>query len=733
MAVFALSACAILKADPARATANIVVAADGSGDFTTIQDALDTIPRADPHHYVIEIRDGLYPDRLLIDQKNVTLRGQSREGTLIVGHFTRNNYQRRYDAIGPAVVNVYGENIALENLTLDNQQPDPEAAAYVIYGQPAHLALVNCDLLTTGSGALTLVRPSGTRLVMKETRLEGAEPLRDLSEATEIVDSRTEPLLADPLPAPPRVLSVAADGSGEFTTIQAALDTIPRANRERIVVNVAAGTYEEKLILDQDRVTLKGAGRDKTRLELNLPRDVADARYDGKGPAVLNVFGDDNIVRDMTIENTQPSTGHAFAIYGQPQRFSLIGCDALGEGGDTVSLWNTAAGMYYHKGCRFRGAVDFVCPRGWCYVEDSEFYEVRQTAALWHDGHCDMDMKFVLRNCRFDGVEGFHLGRNGYPAEFYLIDCAFSEKMADRPFYLATSRLMQPEKYYKRYYFHGARREGGDAFDWMADNLNEAPGAPAADAITAAWTFGGRWDPTRDFEPASQPLKPIRIVIIGDSTVADYAADHPMKGWGYYIHEFFNDNVTVINRGANGRSSMTFITEGRWDRAKEEKPDYVLVQFGHNDNPGKGEGRETDPSPGGDFRANLTRYVNESREIGAQPILLTPVSRRHFGPDDRVNIFNNVPYAHATIAVAQYEFTPLIDLNLWTRHAYNRLGDQGSAWMMTPRDRTHFSPAGAACVATRVMDQIRRQVPELRPYMVTANDLPQPPEPVEGR
>jgi pectinesterase len=715
----------------ATAAADIVVAADGGGDFTSIQDALDTIPRADPHHYVIHIRDGLYPERLLIDQKNVTLRGESREGTLIVAYFTRANYQRRYDALGPAVINIYGENVALENLTIVNRQPDTNTDASAIYGQPAGLALVNCDLLTSGTGALTLVRPGGTRLYLKNADITGAEPLRDLSEATEVVDARSDPASADPLPAPPRVLSVAADGSGDFTSIQAALDTIPRANREPIVVRIGEGTFSEKILLDQDRVTLQGAGRDKTRVELNLPRGEADARYDGKGPAVFNVFGDDNIVRDMTIENTQPGTGHAFAIYGQPQRFSLIDCDALGNGGDTVSLWNTAAGMYYHKGCRFRGAVDFVCPRGWCYVEDSEFFEASRTATLWHDGHCDMNMKFVLRNCKFDGVEGFHLGRNGYPAAFYLIDCTFSANMADRPFYLA-GRMFLPEPFYKRYYFHGAKREGGEVFAWMADNLNEAPGAPAAAAITAAWTFDGRWDPTKDSAETAQPLKPIRIAIVGDSTVADYAPDDPLKGWGYYIHDFFNDKVTVINRAANGRSSMTFLTEGRWDRAKEDKPDYVLVQFGHNDNPGKGPGRETDAAPGGDFRANLTRYVNESREIGARPILLTPVSRRHFGPDDRVSIFNNVPYAHAAIAVAQYEFTPVVDLNLWTRHYFNRLGDEGSAWMMTPKDRTHFSPAGAARVAAYVVDRLRLQVPELRPYLVTPENLPQTPETMEA-
>lgn len=150
-------------------------------------------------------------------------------------------------------------------------------------------------------------------------------------------------------------LIVASDGSGDFTTLQAAIETIPANNIERITIFVRNGIYEEKVFLRQKRVSIIGESRDGVRLQYNAPRSEYDRRYDRIGPAVLNVFGSDNMVRNMTIENTQQTPEHAFAIYGQPQRFILDECDVLGVGGDTLSLWNTSYGMYYHRNCRFKG------------------------------------------------------------------------------------------------------------------------------------------------------------------------------------------------------------------------------------------------------------------------------------------------------------------------------------------------------------------------------------------
>ena len=113
---------------------------------------------------------------------------------------------------------------------------------------------------------------------------------------------------------------------------------------------------------------------------------------------------------------------------------------------------------------------------------------------------------------------------------------------------------------------------------------------------------------------AAQETEPIRILMIGDSTMADYPkppADRPdLTGWGQVFAERFTDRVVVINKARSGRSSKSFLAEGLWDDALKTKADYVFIQFGHNDQPGKDD-RTTDPD--GDYRDNLKRYLDDAR------------------------------------------------------------------------------------------------------------------------
>src|ERR1035437_5856643 len=118
---------------------------------------------------------------------------------------------------------------------------------------------------------------------------------------------------------------------------------------------------------------------------------------------------------------------------------------------------------------------------------------------------------------------------------------------------------------------------------------------------------------------------PIRIVLVGDSTVNDQG------GWGPGFRESFESDVEVINLALNGRSSKSFRSEGKWAPALDLKPDYILIQFGHNDSPGKGPDRATDPKT--TFRENMTRYVDEARAAGATPVLVTSIVRRNFSPE----------------------------------------------------------------------------------------------------
>ena len=112
-----------------------------------------------------------------------------------------------------------------------------------------------------------------------------------------------------------------------------------------------------------------------------------------------------------------------------------------------------------------------------------------------------------------------------------------------------------------------------------------------------------------------------------------YPAAEPDRGWGQFIEEQFR-GVKVINLAAAGRSTKTFIKEGRWKKALEEKPDYVLIQFGHNDSHGPEKPESTDAAT--DYKEYLRRYIDESRAIGATPILVTPMVRRTFDADGKL-------------------------------------------------------------------------------------------------
>ena len=232
---------------------------------------------------------------------------------------------------------------------------------------------------------------------------------------------------------PPDIV-VAADGSGNFKTVQEAMASIPRTNRERKIVLVKDGVYKEKIRVDAPCVTLRGQSRKGTRIEYPQLNDDFSQHPDELGRAVVNLKGDDFVLENITVANTAGVVGpHAFAIYGTGDRTVIIDSDVLSDGADTVSLWLGQKGRYYHARCNFKGSVDFVCPRGWCYATDCTFYEAKATAAVWHDGHANPDMKFVLNRCQFDGVAGWVLARHHADAQFYFLNCNFSQTMVDRP------------------------------------------------------------------------------------------------------------------------------------------------------------------------------------------------------------------------------------------------------------------------------------------------------------
>lgn len=295
---------------------------------------------------------------------------------------------------------------------------------------------------------------------------------------------------------------VAKDGSGRFRTIQEALDALPEKGRDVRVIFVKKGLYQEKLFIQKNNIAIVGEDRDSTRIVFAELRENWNKDHNGSdwGSGVVNI---DSAATDVTLANLtvhnnygtlHATNKHQFAIRGWGTRTIILNCNVIADGGDTVSLWNREEGMYYHANCYFEGWVDYVCPRGWCYIEDSRFFGRNLSASIWHDGSYAKDQKFVIRSSFFDGVEGFPLGRHHRDAQIYLLDCVFSKSMADRPIYSPKSPNVEPWKWGTRHYFYNCRREEAN-FGWFKDNLHEAEGSPKEQDITPQWTFGGRWNP----------------------------------------------------------------------------------------------------------------------------------------------------------------------------------------------------------------------------------------------
>lgn len=203
--------------------------------------------------------------------------------------------------------------------------------------------------------------------------------------------------------------------------------------------------------------------------------------------------------------------------------------------------------------------------------------------------------------------------------------------------------------------------------------------------------------------------KSVTIALIGDSTVTDKV------GWGKAFAGRVKDRVKVLNFAVGGRSSKSWYDEKRLPAVLNAKPDYVLIQFGHNDLPGKGPERETDPA--GNYRDYLRLYVNEFRKIGAKPVIISSVTRRSF--DENGKILSTLTlWAEAAQAVAKEMNVPFIDLHTASINYHNKIGpDASMAFNPTKGDVTHFNPKGAEAITDLILKEIKVAASDLAVYI----------------
>ena len=244
----------------------------------------------------------------------------------------------------------------------------------------------------------------------------------------------------------------------------------------------------------------------------------------------------------------------------------------------------------------------------------------------------------------------------------------------------------------------------------------------------------------------------ITIFMIGDSTMANKKMDggNPERGWGMVLPGFFSEDIKIDNHAANGRSSKSFISEGRWEKviSKVKKGDYVFIQFGHNDEKADST-RHT--APGTTFDENLRRYVNETRAKGGIPVLFNSIVRRNFVQPKDASITKDVrrtpgekelpkegtvlfdthgAYLDSPRNVAKELGVTFIDMNKITHDLVQELGpveskklfmfvepNQVPAFPKGREDNTHLNIYGARTIAGLAVDAIGKAIPELAKYI----------------
>lgn len=230
--------------------------------------------------------------------------------------------------------------------------------------------------------------------------------------------------------------------------------------------------------------------------------------------------------------------------------------------------------------------------------------------------------------------------------------------------------------------------------------------------------------------PAADPAT-CTLHLAGDSTLADkpLRPAHPERGWGQMLPLYVSPQLRIANHAMNGRSTRSFLAEGRWKTLLErvQPGDFVLIQFGHNDEKTVQGRRVTEPF--GSFQENLERFVRDVRARRATPILATPIVRRRFDAEGRLTDTHG-DYPEGVRRAAARQQAPLLELHDRSRDLLARLGPERSLALFCHaapgeyerapdglKDDTHLSPTGASRICDLAVEEIAARVPELARHL----------------
>ena len=507
---------------------------------------------------------------------------------------------------------------------------------------------------------------------------------------------------------------VAIDGSGDYTSVQAAISAAPLARQvgPRWTILVKPGTYREQVYVQRERGNIRLAGEDAATtiitwdLNANLPG--RDGRPIGTfRTPTFQVDGDGFEVENLTIANGAGPVGQALALRVDGDRVAFRHCRFLGWQ-DTILL---NRGRQYFADCHIEGHVDFIFGGATAYFERCEIHCLKDGYITAASTPQDQPYGFVFSDCRIDGAPGVktYLGRpwRDYAATIFL-RTDMSEVVRPAGWHDWNKPHAQKTARYAEFANTGPGARRTDRVAW-AQRLPSGAAAQLTPAVVLAGTDG--WN------PAPAPA----LHLVGDSTMADKTdLDYPERGWGQALRAWMRPSWRLINHAVNGRSTKSFRALGHWSRmlAQLHAGDWVLIQFGHNDEKKADPARYADPAT--DYPENLRAFVREVRAKGAHPLLATPVVRREWNDEGQL-VNTHGAYPAAVRAVAAEDHVPLLDLEALTRELVTKLGPEKSKSLyqvfapgehpLLPEgktDNTHFRAAGAREVAALAVSEIKR-------------------------
>ncbi|MBR1585493.1 MAG: hypothetical protein IJ662_08145 [Clostridia bacterium] len=512
---------------------------------------------------------------------------------------------------------------------------------------------------------------------------------------------------------------IAQDGSGDFTTIQAAIDAVPAGGRSPTLLLIRPGEYRERVVVNKDHLRLVGEDRDRTVITHSAC--ARDKNPDGTERGTFLSFtmlvtGRNVEIDRLTIRNDAgdgDTAGQAVAVYAAGDRgvwrdCRLIACqDTLFCGPlmpkvlrdiaprtadapcvDSVGDAPVTYARQYFEHCFIQGDVDFIFGPYRCWFEGCTLY--MNARGGWYTAANtpqDQPHGLVFHRCRLTGAcppGRAYLGRPWRKfARTVFLHCDMDACVAPEGFrdWDADKRIT-------------SRCGEFGTTGVRADQSTRHPAQKRlteedAMALTVPQVLGGfdGWRPDQVIPT---------WFLCGDSTMADYpAAQAPMMGWGQTLPALLPEGAFVQNCAVNGRSSKSFVDENRlhFIDCCLRPGDRLVVSFSHNDEK-PDPARHTDPED--TFPAYLSMYVDTARKHGAEPILATPIARRHFDPQGRL-LATHGPYPEAIRRLAAEQGLCMVDLERATMALVQQAGAEGSKayYCHVPGGHPHY-PDGAA-------------------------------------